>query len=78
MHLAINEYNDIRGAIVVLRAKYQRAREELDTALQLLERGRRAAAQTRRDETKASDFQAEVEAWETVERTPDLSTIPVS
>ena len=78
MHLAMNEYNDIRGAIVVLRAKYQRAREELDTALQLLERGRRAAAQTRRDETKASDFQAEVEAWETVERTPDLSTIPVS
>ena len=62
--------------VTVIAARHKRATEELDDAILKMQRQRRASAHQRHGEAKATDFQAEVKAWELVEQTPDLNVFP--
>ena len=57
-------------------AQYKRAVEELDNAILTMKRQRHASTHQRHGEAKATDFQAEVKAWELVEQTADLNVFP--
>ena len=68
-HVAITE-------VTVIAAQYKRAVEELDNAILTMKRQRHASTHQRHGEAKATDFQAEVKAWELVEQTADLNVFP--
>lgn len=76
VHDVLTRYNTARVAAGVAAAQHKRTCEELDAALTIMERERRSSAQQRKGEAIASEFQAEVKAWDLVERTTDLNIFP--
>lgn len=75
VHTCLMRYNSARTAVVVAAAQYKRTSDDLGAAVAVMLTERRAAAEQRRGEKIASQFQAEVKAWDLVEQTSDLNIL---
>ena len=80
----IQKVNEARTSISTQMSRYERALNTLNSDITLMERDRRntstqrgeaGAKTTQRGQASANDFQAEVKAWELVEKTVDLSAL---
>jgi len=80
----IQKVNEARTSISTQMSHYERALNTLNSDITLMERDRRntstqrgeaGAKTTQRGQASANDFQAEVKAWELVEKTVDLSAL---
>ena len=80
----IQKVNEARTSISTQMSRYERALNTLNSDITLMERDRRntstqrgeaGAKTTQREQASANDFQAEVKAWELVEKTVDLSAL---
>ena len=76
VHAVATRLRTAHTAVGVADAQHKRACEDLDTALAVMARERQSAAQQRKGEAIASEFQAEVRAWDLVEQTTDLNIFP--
>ena len=80
----IQKINEARTSISTQMSRYERALNTLNSDITVMERDRRdtstqrgeaGAKTTQRGQASANDFQAEVKAWELVEKTVDLSAL---
>ena len=80
----IQKVNEARTSISTQMSRYERALNTLNSDITLMERDRRntstqrgeaGATTTQRGQASANDFQAEVKAWELVEKTVDLNAL---
>ena len=79
----VQRINGARTSLSTKRFRYERALNTLNSDITDMERDRRNSTQrgeagaktTKRGEASTSDFQAEVKAWELVEKTADLSAL---
>lgn len=76
VHAVATQLRTAHTAVGVAAAQHKRACEDLDMALAVMARERRSAAQQRKGEAIASEFQAEIRAWDLVEQTTDLNIFP--